>query len=154
MPPAYLIEGPAAGGPGDIHTAPSNDIGGERVGSDGGIYKYLKGVAGTVVGSWVAYDEHGQTIGVDSTAPALVGMVAIATAATGDGTYGWYGVDGVFLARAATVADDAKVFATPTLGVCDDVAVPEHQIVPAVWRSVMANGLATVEIHRPFCGIR
>ena len=152
--PVYLIEGPAAGGPGEIHGAALNQVGLERRGSDGCTYKYLQGVAATTAGSWVAYDELGVTAGLDTdVATTIVSAIAVATAATGANTWGWYGIDGVFAARSAAVADNAKVFATATVFVCDDVSVAGSQIVPAVWRSVDAGGLATVEIHRPFCGI-
>lgn len=146
---------PAAGVPGDIHDTAQNTLLAKRLFSDGNTYIYLKGVASAIAGSWVAYDELAVTAGLDTdVAATIVSAVAIASGAIVANKFGWFGVDGSFSAgAAATVADNAKVFATSTVFICDDASVAGSQIVPAVWRSVDTTGLATVEIHFPYCGI-
>ena len=140
------------GAPGDIDTSARNPLGTERRASDGAIYKYLRGAPGTVAGTWVAAETTGRTAAV-RTSVTMVGTVALATAATGATTWGWYGIDGVFPARAASAAPNARVFATATKGVAADAVLEGAQITPAVWRAAAADGLALVEVHRAYCAI-
>jgi hypothetical protein len=156
--PTYAIGTPiaVAGLPGEVHTTRKNTVGTEATFLVDGRYKtyiYLPGVASCIAGSWVTYDEAGVTVGLVTPVTGLH-AVAIATAATVAGTFGWFGVDGVFTARAlAAFADNAKVFPTATVFVVDDTSVAGSQIVPAVGRSVEAAGLAQVEVHHPFVGV-
>jgi hypothetical protein len=149
----------AKGAPGEVHDSQQNPLGMEAwfydtINNVLKKYIYLAGVASTIAGSWISYDENGATTGLDTdVAASLVGPVAIATAAVVASKYGWYGRDGAFSAGAATVADNAKVFPTSTVFICDDTSVAGSQIVPAIWRSADSAGLATVEIHDPFVGI-
>lgn len=153
--PTYCIDTrPAIGQPGDVHDTAQNTLGAERLFSDGNTYIYLKGVASAIAGSWVAYDEAFVTVGLDTdVATSVVSSVAISSGAIVANKFGWFGIDGSFSAGAGTVADNGKVFATSTVFICDDLSVAGSQIVPAVWRSADSSSLATVEIHRPFCGI-
>lgn len=154
--PIYFVDSqPAAGAPGEVHDTALNPLGAERKASDGNTYRYMKGVASCILGSWVAYDELNVTVGLDTdVATSIVSAVAVSTAAIVANKFGWFGIDGFFPAGAvAATADNAKVFATATVFICDDLSVAGSQIVPAVWRSAESGGLATVEIHRPFCGI-
>jgi hypothetical protein len=153
----YGFVGPVAtaGRTGEVHTTQKNPLLTEAVGTDGKRYIYLQGVASCIAGSWVAYDEAGVTVGLDTdVAASIVSPVAIATAAIVANTYGWFGIEGTFSAGVLTsFADGAKVFATSTVFMVDDTSVAGSQIVPAVGRGAESGGLAQVEIHRPFCGI-
>jgi hypothetical protein len=152
---AYCIDSrPAAGLPGEVHTTQLNDLLTVREFSSG-TYIYLKGVASVIAGSWVAYDELGVTTGLDSdVAASIVSSVAVSTAAVDATTkYGWFGVKGAFSAGAGTVADNAKVYATSTVFICDDAAVTGNQVHGAVWRSADSSNLATVQIDFPFIGV-
>jgi hypothetical protein len=146
---------PAAGVTGEAHATALNPVGSERLFSDGNTYRYLKGVASCIAGSWVAYDEAGVTVGLDTdVAGSIVSAVAISSGAIIANTYGWFGVNGVFSAGVLTsFADNAKVFATSTVFMVDDTSVAGSQIVPAVGRGAESSSLALVEIHYPFCGI-
>lgn len=152
---AYFVDTkPTVGKPTDIDDSALNPLGCERLASDGNTYKYLKGVASVIAGSWVAYDEAFVTAGLDTdVATSIVSSVGVFAAAVVANKFGWACIDGSIAAGAGTVADNGKVFATSTVFICDDASVAGSQIVPAVWRSADSGGLATVEIHRPFCGI-
>lgn len=151
--PGFITPG-TAGRPGEVHTTAKNELGKIAEGTDGKDYIYLQGVASTIAGSWVAYDELGVTLALDSdTAASLNSPIAVATAATVANTYGWYGVRGSFSAGAGTVADNGKVYATSTAFICDDAAVTGNQVHGAVWRSADASSLATVQIDYPFIGV-
>jgi hypothetical protein len=68
---------------------------------------YLKGVASTVEGAVVTYDEVGITTALAANAK---GPVAVALGATVANTYGWYGIRGKFAALcAAASADNGSV---------------------------------------------
>jgi hypothetical protein len=151
--PGFITPG-TQGRPGEVHDTAKNALGKTATGTDGQDYIYLQGVASTIAGSWVAYDELGITTGVDSdVAASIVSSVAVATAAVVANKYGWYGVKGAFSAGAGTVADNAKVYATSTVFICDDAAVTGNQVHGAVWRSADASNLATVQIDYPFIGV-
>lgn len=149
---------PVVGAPGDIHDAQKNPLGMEAYfyDKDNNVvkkYVYLKGVANTIAGSWVSYDEAGVTTGIDTdVAASLVGPVAVASAAIVANKFGWYGRSGSFSAGAATVADNGFVYATSTVFICDDAAVGSAQIMGAVWRSTDSSSLATVQINDPWIG--
>jgi hypothetical protein len=148
----FISTPPMRGAPGEVHDSAQNAIGAEAIDNDGREYVYLKGVASTIAGSWVAYDEAGQTVGLDSD-DSTVGPVAIATAAVVANKFGWYGRKGSFSASAGDVADNARVFMTSTVFVCDDAELDDMQVHGAVWRSEDANSLATVQINRPWVGL-
>lgn len=158
-----------AGRPGVVYTTAINPLGTTARGTDGREYVFLQGVASTVLGSWVAYDEQGVTTGVDSdVAGSIKGDVAIATAAVDATTkYGWYGRKGHFACGAISGGDaaaDGKVFATSTVFLTDDVAVTGNQIHGAIFRTQEGEAntdlgldataaLATVQINYPFIGV-
>ena len=153
---AYCVDpSPAVGEHNEVHTTQKNPLLAERLFSNGHTYIYLKGVASTIAGSWVAYDEAGVTTGLDSDVTASINSpVAIATAAVDATTkFGWYGVQGSFPAGAGTVADNGKVYATATVFICDDAAVTGNQVHGAQWRSTDSAGLATAQIDHPFIGV-
>lgn len=137
-----------------IHDAAKNALGTVAFDANGNEYIYLKGVASTAAGSWVAYDDAGATALLDTdVATTLVGPLAIAMAAVVADKYGWYArVHKGVSAAAATVADNGKVFPTATAGTCDDTGTAGQQVIGAVWRSADSAGFATVQIDRPWVG--
>jgi hypothetical protein len=151
---AYFISTPPVkGAPGEVDSEARNPIGATAIDSDGYEYIYLKGVANTIAGSWVTFDEAGVTAGIDTdAASSVIGPVAIATAAVVANKFGWYGRKGTFSAGAGTVADNAPVFATSTVFIADDAELDDMQILGAVWRSTDSSSLATVQINNPWIG--
>lgn len=121
----------------------------------GNEYVYLKGVASTAVGSAVTFDEAGATQLVDTdVASSVIAPMAVAQAAVDATTeFGWYMIYGSCSCSAATVADNAKVFATATAAQLDDTGTAGQQVVGAVWRSADSGGLATIQLSYPMLGI-
>lgn len=145
---------PAAGAPGVVYDTEFIKLGTKATSNEGYEYIFLKGVASTIAGSWVTFDEAFLTTGLDGNgSDSLVGPVAVATAATVANKYGWYGRVGSFSAGAATVSDNARVFATDTVFICDDAEVDDYQVHGAIWRSTDSSSLATVQINNPWVGL-
>ena len=116
-----------------------------------GEFIYMKGVASTVVGSWVTYnsDDWSTTL----IAGNAIGPVAVAMSANVANQYGWYQIQGKASAKAGDVADNAKVYIDTVAGQCDDAVVAGDKVFYAKWASAddTATGRAEVEIARPFC---
>ena len=113
-------------------------------------FVYLKGVASTAVGDFVAYDEAGVT---ERTVATSVGNVGVAMAATVADTWGWYQISGNAQATVITAcADNAQLFATSTAGTADDAIVDTDVISGAVCRALRGSGtgITTVQLNRPF----
>lgn len=119
-----------------------------------GEFIYLAGVASTVVGSLVTYD---QNLATTALAPATggIGPVAVAMSANVASQYGWYQIGGAAAVKAPNaMAPGANVFmlaATP--GSVDDTAVAGEQVLNAVVSTTTGTpsaGLAIVQINRPF----
>ena len=135
-------------GVGTILTAKDN--GSTAYGS--GEFIYLKGVASTLVGSWVKYnsDDYSTVLDIrDSLAP-----VAIAMSACVADKYGWYQIGGKAVGKVLTgYADNGLVYATSTTGSIDDAVVAGDRIKQAVGASAIgtpSSGKAEFEINRPF----
>jgi hypothetical protein len=137
----------------DIHTEARNPILTRSNDAQGNEYIYLKGVASTVAGDWVVYDELGATIRMVTTS---IGPAAIAQSACVASNWGWYLVSGVGLGNALTAyADNATVNATATDGSVDDNAVAaaaELNVFGAWGRSAVNETTlkATFQIHNPY----
>ena len=116
--------------------------------ADGNEYIYLKGVASTVAGSVVTYDEAGQTALIVANA---IGPVAIAMAAIVADKYGWYQIFGSATAAAAgAVADNAALYISSTAGKVDDAVVTGDCIIGAISRgSIAAAGDLPVQLNYP-----
>ncbi len=117
----------------------------------GNEYIYLLGVASTAVGSWVSFDEAGVTTLLQANS---LGRVGIAMAATVAAKYGWYCIYGTVPGLClASYADNAKVWATSTLGSVDDADVAVDLVDGAIGRSARntTTGLATFELSYPVC---
>lgn len=119
-----------------------------------GEFIYLKGVASTVVGSVVTYD---QFLATTTLAPATGGKgpVAVAMSINLLGFAGWYQIGGAAVVKAPNaMVPGAGVFmlaATP--GSVDDAQVNGAQIVNAVVSTTTGTpgaGLGVIQINRPF----
>lgn len=120
----------------------------EVKGSDGNTYIYLKGVANTIVGAFVTYDELGVTTLLAANA---IGEVAIAIALTVASTYGWYCRKGSVQGKvSASFADNGNVYATATAGEVDDAVVAGDRVKNATGRSAISGGLALIQINEPY----
>lgn len=121
-----------------------------------GEFIYLKGVASTVAGTLVDYDNNAGTTTI-TPATAGTGPVAIAMSANVAGQYGWYQIGGVAAIAAPNAvvvgADVYMLAATP--GSVDDAVVANEAILGAKFVSltgVPSAGLALVQISRPHHG--
>lgn len=119
-----------------------------------GEFIYLKGIASTVVGSLVTYD---QNLGVTALAPATggFGSVAVAMSANVALQFGWYQIRGVAAVKAPNaMVVGAEIFmlaATP--GSVDDAAVAGEQVLNAkasTTTGTPSSGLALIQITYPF----
>ncbi|MEW9535706.1 hypothetical protein MRBLRC7O_000916 [Agrobacterium radiobacter] len=117
-----------------------------------GEFIYLVGVASTAVGSWVTYDQDGNTTAL--LAANAIGPVAVAMSANVANQYGWYQISGKAIGKAlAGYVDNALVYATATAGSVDDAVVAGDRVKLAKGASAVdtpSTGLAEFEIQRPF----
>lgn len=117
-----------------------------------GEFIYLKGVASTVVGSWVHYNADDWSTAL--TAANGIGPVAVAMSANLASQYGWYQIEGKAVGKAlASYADNGLVFLTATAGSVDDAVVDGDMVHLAKGASVIdvpSTGFAEFEIHRPY----
>ena len=114
-----------------------------------GEFIYLKGVASTAVGEAVVYDSAYATT---RTVAASRGPVGISMSANVANQYGWYQIEGIAVAKAATVASGAAVQATATNGTIDDTTTAGQYIDGAVTKSADGTpsaGFALVALSRP-----
>lgn len=127
-----------------IDTSAQYKLGTRAVDANGNEYIYLLGVASTVAGLAVSYDEAYATTLLVANA---IGPVAIAMAATVVDTYGWYGVKGSFTAASANdVADNKTLYATATPGKVDDADVAGDAII-GMWSRGSATGATTLAVQ-------
>jgi len=117
-----------------------------------GEFIYLKGLASTVVGSWVTYNSSDNTTTL--LAANAIGPVAVAMSPCVANEFGWYQISGKAVGLAlAGFADNANVYATATAGSVDDAVVAGDRVKLAKGASAVGTpsaGLAYFEIHRPF----
>jgi hypothetical protein len=115
-----------------------------------GEFIYLKGVASTVAGDAVVYDEYAAT--TTRTVAASRGPVAVAMSANVANQYGWYQVKGAALTNtAASGTAGGFVCVTATAGTVDDAGTAV-QVDGAVYRTATGTpsaGKAVLEINRP-----
>jgi hypothetical protein len=159
-PTPYLLTGgplASAGEVGVVYTSAPMPLGTVVTGTDalGNFAEYvmLKGVASTIVGSVVNYDEAGVTALITASS---VGPVAVACAIC-DSTseYAWYGITGTFPTDVvANCADNAKLGRETTDGKVGDSFAAGYQIVGAVSRAE-TTGAAVVncQFNRGFTGM-
>ena len=115
-----------------------------------GEFIYLLGVASTVAGSWVTYEQ-------DNGATALlaanaIGPVAVAMSANVASQYGWYQIYGKCPSAAvlAGFVDNANCYATATAGSVDDAVVAGDRVKNARGASAISGGFAEMELWYPF----
>lgn len=117
-----------------------------------GEFIYLLGAASTAVGSWVTFDQDGNTTAL--LAANAIGPVAVAMSANVANQYGWYQISGKAIGKALTgFVDNANVYATATAGSVDDAVVAGDRVKLAKGASAVdtpSTGLAEFEIQRPF----
>jgi hypothetical protein len=117
-----------------------------------GEFIYLKGVASTVVGSWVLYNPDDYSTSL--LAANDIGSVAIAMSANVAGGFGWYQIKGKAVGLCLTgFVDNANVYGTATAGSIDDAIVAGDRVKNAKGASAIgtpAAGQAEFEIDRPF----
>lgn len=134
-----------------IDTVQQHTLGMRAMDIDGNEFIYLQGVASTVAGDWVVYDEDGITIRLlnTSSGPAAVAMAAIVAS-----RYGWYQVFG-HVATANVISgggalDNALLYATATAGQLDDVDVSGDLVIGTISRSAESSGTLECQINYPF----
>lgn len=117
-----------------------------------GEFIYLKGVASTVVGSWVLFNP--DDFSTSLLAANDIGSVAVAMSACVASNYGWYQIKGKAIGKALTgFVDNANVYSTATAGSVDDAIVAGDRVKNAKGASAVdtpSTGLAEFEIDRPF----
>lgn len=117
-----------------------------------GEFIYLKGVASTVVGSWVLYNP--DDFSTSLLAANDIGSVAVAMSICVASNYGWYQIKGKAIGLALTgFVDNANVYSTSTAGSVDDAVVAGDRVKNAKGASAVgtpSTGLAEFEIDRPF----
>lgn len=114
-----------------------------------GEFIYLKGIASTVVGSVVIYDEYANTttLGVAGSR----GPVAVAMSANVASQFGWYQIAGSSVVKAATVLAAGATYWTATPGVLDDAVVATDKIDGMRFKTAdgtPAAGFAVVSMDR------
>lgn len=146
-----------AGVPGVIYTAIRQTLRTVVAGLDavGGFaeFIFLAGVASTVVGSVVVFDDSGNTVLLTAGAN---GPVAVALTANISATgYAWYGLSGVFPTKvAANCADNAKLGREGADGSVGDGFSAGDQLVNAISRAATTSAaVVNCEFSRAFCGI-
>ena len=128
----------------------ANDVASTAYGA--GEFIYLKGVASTVLGSFVTYnaDDNSTTL----LAANAIGPVAVAMSINVASSFGWYQISGKAVGKAkASYADNGLVYATSTAGSIDDAVVAGDRVKLAKGASAVdtpSSGLAEFEIQRPF----
>jgi hypothetical protein len=117
-----------------------------------GEFVYLKGVASTVVGSFVTYNADDNSTAL--LAANAIGPVATAMSINVASSYGWYQISGKAVGKCLSgYADDGLVYATSTAGSIDDAVVSGDRMKLAIGASAIgtpSSGLAEFEIQRPF----
>ena len=131
-----------------VDSTKRHPLGTRALDTDGNEYIYLQGVASTVAGSWVTFDEEKLTTLAVANAQ---GRVAIAMAAIVADSYGWYQIYGknTIAKVLAGFADNGKIYLTATDGSVDDADVAGDAVIGALGRSAVSGGVATVELNYP-----
>jgi|TARA_R110002020_G_scaffold7239_1_gene30650 hypothetical protein len=117
-----------------------------------GQFIYLAGVASTVVGSFVTFNQDDNTTAL--LAANAIGPVAVAMSINVASQYGWYQIYGKAVGKCLSgYADNGLVYATATAGSIDDAVVSGDRVKLALGASAIgtpSSGLAEFEIQNPF----
>lgn len=115
-----------------------------------GEFIYLAGVASTAAGDIVTYDQKaGTTVRGVHAGTGSNGPVAVAMAAAGAGSYGWYCISGSCPVKAGTVAANARTYMTGTAAQVDDAVVAGDAIDGMYIKAADSGGFATVQLDHP-----
>lgn len=116
-----------------------------------GEFIYLEGVASTVVGSFVTYDQDDNSTAL--LAANAIGPVATAMSVCVANNYGWYQIFGQAVGKGlASLADNANIYSTATAGSVDDAVVAGDRVQNAKTTSALdtpSTGLVEVELQYP-----
>lgn len=156
---AYRItRGPVGGQPIATNSTVRNHTLGQIVHAEdsslgAGEFIYLKGVASTVVGSWVRWDSQDWSTAL--TVQGMVGPVAVAMSACVANEYGWYQISGQASAKAVDVVDSGAVYLDTLVGHAKDAVSATHKVSNALWTSADDTSVvrANVKIFRPFLAL-
>lgn len=133
-------------------TSPGHPVLSRAQDEDGNVYILLGGVASTVIGSPVTFDENGSTtlLAANAVGPLAVAMAAVTSASN----YGWYQVYGKGYALAGgDIAADKSLFISGTTGYVDDLDVAQDFIVGLMSRAAAASGATClVWMNYPYAG--
>jgi len=132
-----------------VDSAAAFTLGTQTMDKSGNIYVYMLGVASTIVGSWVTFDEAYTTTLLVANAS---GPVAVSMGINVAAKYGWYQVWGSAEACiSANSADNAPLGFETTSGYAGDGRAAGDMIYGAILReAVVAAAVATVQIWNPF----
>lgn len=136
-----------------VDTTARHALGTRAFDKDGNEYIYALGVASTVAGSWVTFDETYTTLLAVANG---VGRIGVAMAAIVASSYGWYQIYGYNAAAKAITgggcAADKAIYLTSTPGSCDDVKVVGDGIHSAISRVAesASSGVIGVELNHPY----
>lgn len=129
-----------------VHDSALNPLGTPAWDAAGNEYVYLKGVASTVKGSWVTFDEAAITTLLAANAK---GPVAVAMAAIVANKFGWYcrRALSVQAMLAANCADNALVGREGADGVAGDGRSAGDQIYNAITRGATSGSAALTAVQ-------
>lgn len=151
--PGIIVKGGAGTGTavtGSVDDAAVVPVGTRAIGPTGDEYIYLQGVASTILGSAVTYDENGLTTLVVANA---IGPVAFAMAAIVANKFGWYCVrspaGGMLVSTDAGIADNGLVYIDGTAGRVDDTAVTGDRLLNALFRGTDTSNYALCQFDYP-----
>lgn len=116
-----------------------------------GEFIYLKGVASTVVGDCVVWDN---AFATTRAVAASRGPVGISLSANVANQWGWYQISGLAVAKAATVASGAACQTSGTAGTIDDTTAVGQFIDGMTTKTADGTpsaGFAIVAMSRPCC---
>ena len=143
-----------------IDTSKKHELGARAFDTDGNEFIYLTGIASTIAGSWVIFDEdHLTSLVTNAVTSSAVGRVGIAMAAIAPtstaSAFGWYqiyGKNALALAN-ANITVDKQLYLTAVAGYVDDADSGLDLIKGAICRvaaTVTTASAFTVEINYPF----
>lgn len=152
--PGIIVKAPAGSGTsftGVTDTTAAHPMCTRAMDANDGEWIYLTGVASTVAGSCVTYDENGITTLVVANA---IGPVAFAGAATVAGTFGWYCIrsprGGMLVNTDAGIGDNGLVYIDGTAGRVDDTAVTGDRLTNALFRGTDTSNYALCQFDYPY----
>ena len=134
-----------------IDTALQQQLGTRAMDVDGNEYIYLEGVASTVAGDWVTFDENYITTRAIANGKGRVGIAMAAIVASRYGWYQIYGKNTIAKGVSGSIDDNDQLFLTSTAGTVDDTDVAVDLIAGALARSADATGVFTAELNYPIC---